>query len=50
MIIVASPDRCKCNRELPWHLFELADEHYSHHCSCGRVYQWKSPTTAIVKE
>jgi len=32
---------CPCGQPLPWHLFELVDERFSHICSCERRYRLK---------
>ena len=31
--------KCECGAPLPMHLFEIADERFSHTCSCGAVWR-----------
>lgn len=44
---IKAPSKCPCGSSLPWHLFEIADEKFSHHCVCGRIWKWKTDTTAV---
>ena len=44
--VFRNPETCPCGALIPWHLFEVGDEHYSHICLCHREFAWVSPTEA----
>ena len=37
-----SGDPCPCGQPLPWHLFRLGLDGFSHICSCERRYRRKN--------
>ncbi len=45
-------EKCRCGKDIPWHLFELAEKLESgmqtHHCSCGLNWRGEKEDTGFV--
>ena len=41
-------EKCRCGKDIPWHLFDLEEERFTHHCSCGLNWRGKKEDGAFV--
>lgn len=41
-------EKCRCGKDLPWHLFELESPKFTHHCSCGLNWRGEKEDTGFV--